>query len=125
MMTSVRKTHVVPTHVRTPETVLTFSGVSLSARQFLLLLVGTALSYDMWKHLTFLTTFLTGMVLAGAIAILPSAFALSLAFGQVAGRALDAWGLVIMRYFARSRCLIWRSVRLVDTRVKEGEEHIA
>ncbi len=125
MMTSVRKTHVVPTHVRTPETALTLGGISLSARQFLLLLVGAALSYDLWKHLTFLTTFFVGVVLAGAIAILPSVLALSLAFGQVAGRALDAWGLVIMRYFARPRHLIWCSVRFMETRVEEWEDRVA
>ena len=61
---------MVPTHLKTPETVLALGGLSLSARQFLLLLVGAALSYDLWKHLEALITFPAGVFLAGALALL-------------------------------------------------------
>lgn len=111
MIPSTRKNHVVPTHLRTPETVLTFGGLSLSARQFLLLLVGAALSYDLWKHLGMLAALPGGAYLAVGCASFPALIALAFAFGRVAGRSLDAWGLAYFRYLIRPRRLIWRSVR--------------
>jgi PrgI family protein len=122
MVTTVRKTHVVPTHLRTPETVLTFGGLSLSARQFLLLLIGAALSYDLWKHLAALTTDPYGGVLAGGVALLPILLASAFAFGRIAGRSLDAWVLAIFRYRSRPKRLVWRSVRFQESGIEESED---
>lgn len=114
MLTSIRKTHVVPTHLRTPETVLSFGGLSLSARQFLLLLVGAALSYDLWKHLEALTTFPAGIVLALAVAAFPALVACAFAFAHMAGRDLFAWVLAVFQYVIRPKRLIWHSVRFQE-----------
>ena len=122
MLTSVRKTHVVPTHLKTPETVLSIGGLSLSARQFLLLLVGAALSYDFWKHLEALTTFPGGAFLAGGIALLPTLVAIAFAFGRIAGRDIAAWVLAIFRYLSRSKRLIWHSVRFQEPSMWEAGE---
>ena len=43
------RTHVVPTHLKVPETVLTIGGLNLSVRQFFLLLLGLALGYQLWS----------------------------------------------------------------------------
>lgn len=113
-LTSMQKTQVVPTHLCTPETVLTFGGLSLSARQFLLLLVGSALSYDVWKHLGFLIALPGGGVLAATVALFPALVACALAFGRAAGRDLIPWALVLLRYAIRPKRLIWHSVRFQE-----------
>jgi len=125
MVSEVRKTHVVPTHVNTPETVLSIGGLSLSARQFLLLLVGAALSYDVWKQVAALTHLPAGIVLAVGVAVLPMLIAIAFAFGRVAGRDLATWVLTIVRYALRPRRLLWRSVRFQEPApraVGESEE---
>lgn len=122
MLTSARKTYVVPTHLRTPETVLTFGGLSLSARQFLLLLVGAALSYDLWKHLETLTALPGGIILAGGCAFLPSLVTMTFAFGRIAGRSIDAWFQALLRYLVRPKRLVWHSTRFQDVGTEESEE---
>lgn len=109
-----RRTHVVPTHLRTPETVLSFGSISLSARQFLLLLVGAALSYDLWLHLALLAHLPGGVVPRLGCALLPAVIALALAFVHCAGRSLDLWLLVIARSWQRPTRLVWRSVRFQE-----------
>jgi len=121
MLTSMHKTHVVPTHLRTPETVLTFGGLSLSAGQFLLLLVGAALSYDLWKHLEALVAFPGGVFLAAAVAFIPALVACAFAFGRIAGRDLTAWVLALFRYLTRPKRLIWHSARFQELETGESE----
>lgn len=108
------KTHVVPTHLRTPETVLTLGGVSLSARQFLLLLLGTALGYDLWLHLAILARVPAGQLVRLALAFIPFAASCILAFLRLAGRELSAWLLVLVRFGNRPRRLVWRSIRFQE-----------
>ena len=114
MVPSLRRTHVVPTHLTTPETVLSFGGLNLSARQFLLLLLGAALSYDGWKTLSVLLTFPGGVFLAAAGALLPVLGACAFAFGRIAGRDLASWGLALLRYLFRPKRLVWHSVRFLE-----------
>lgn len=108
------KTHMVPTHLRTPETVLTLAGLSLSARQFLLLLLGAALGYDLWLHLGVLAHLLIGQVLRLVCALIPFAIACALAFLRLAERELLAWLLVLLRFANRPRRFVWRSVRFQE-----------
>lgn len=109
-----RRTHVVPTHLRTPETVLSFGSVSLSVRQFLLLLLGSALSYDVWLHLVLLDAIPAGWILRLGCALFPALIALALAFGSIAGRSLDLWLIVLVRSVQRPKRLVWRSVRFQE-----------
>src|SRR5579871_4085524 len=106
-----RPTHVVPTHLRTPETMLTLAGITLSVRQFLLLLLGAAMSYDLWLHLAMLGRWPAGLVLRLCVAVMPFGLAGAVAFVRLAGRALEIWVLVLLRYHRRPRLLVWRSVR--------------
>lgn len=108
------KTHTVPTHLRTPETVLSFGGVSLSARQFLLLLLGSALGYDLWLHLAAFAHVPLGQVARFVLALVPLVGAAVLAFLRLAGRELFTWLLVYLRFAYRPRCFVWRSVRFQE-----------
>lgn len=114
MPTSSHRTHLVPTHIKTPETLLTLAGVSLSVRQFLLLLTGVSLSYRLWLALTPLAFLPAGTILQGVLAALPLGAALAFAFVFIAGRALDSWCVITIRYVLRPRQFVWRSVRFAE-----------
>jgi hypothetical protein len=92
-----RRTHIVPTHLGTPETVLSIWSISLSARQFLLLLIGAALSYDLWLNTASIVVWPALLVLRFGLAILPFVGTLALAFVRIAGRELPIWVLVLNR----------------------------
>jgi hypothetical protein len=109
--TSSRKTHLVPTHIKTPETLITLAGVSLSVRQFLFILVGISLSYRVFLTLSLLVVLPAGQILQWLLAALPLCVALAFAFVSFAARSLDAWCFVAVRYCLRPRRFIWRSVR--------------
>ena len=117
-----RKSYVVPTHLRTPETILTLGGVSLSVRQFFLLLLGAAFSYDLWLHAGLLATFPGGQVLRGLLAVVPALVAIALASVRIAGRGLDRWLLVVLLYRLRPKRLVWRSVRFMEPQMIFGEQ---
>lgn len=117
MTTSTRRTYLVPTHIRQPETLLTLAGVNLSVRQGVLLLVGLALGYQCWSWVGALSV-LGGppvwQVVRWIAAAVPLLVALAFAFGRIAGRWLDGWSLVLLRYLLRPRRLVWRSVRWLE-----------
>ena len=98
-----RRTHLVPTHIRTPETLLTIAGISLSVRQFLLVLVGISLSYRIWLMLSLLELLPGGQFLRGVLTVLPLVVALAFAFISLAGRTLDIWCVVAIRFALRQR----------------------
>ena len=116
------RNHVVPTHLRTPETILTLGGVSLSVRQFLLLLLGAALGYNLWLHLAFLAMLPGGQIVRLLLAGVPMLVAIALAFVRVAGRTLDRWLLVLLLYRQRPKRLVWRSVRFLEPKMIFGEQ---
>lgn len=122
MSPPVRKTHLVPTHVRTPETLLTLAGVSLSVRQFLLILVGVALGTQVWRFLGGLAFVPAGQILRGLLTAMAPGGALLCAFVTLAGRPLEIWSVVLLRYAWRPRCLVWRSVRFADPGLVEERE---
>lgn len=111
---SARRTHLVPTHIRTPETLLTLAGVSLSVRQFLLILVGIALGYRVWLALGVLSLIPAGQVLRWIFTIMPPIVSLAFAFVSLATRTLDVWAVVALRYALRSHRFVWRTVRFED-----------
>jgi hypothetical protein len=107
------KTHIVPTHLRAPETLLTVAGFNFSIRQFLLVVLGGATSYNLWLHLGNVGPLATGIGEAArfVLALLPVLFATALAFVRLAGRTLDRWLLVMLAYLGRPRRFVWRSIR--------------
>ncbi len=109
-----RKTHIVPTHLGVPETLLTIAGFNFSVRQFLLLLLGGATGYNLWLHLGNVSSLAYGVgeIARFVLALLPVLFAIALAFVRLAGRTLDRWLLVVLLYLVRPRRFVWRSIRL-------------
>lgn len=102
-------THKVPTHMSLPDKVV----FGLTARQLLLLLIGCSLGYNLWLHLGALETFaLIGQLLRIAITLIPAGVAAALALISIAGRPLEIWLLVLVRYWQRPKVYLWRSLRV-------------
>lgn len=102
--------HVVPIHITTPEHVLSIGPVSLTARQFLLLLLGSSLSYRLWQSLSSLVSG-PWQMLCFCLALLPVLSAGACAFLSLSGRSLDQWVPVLMRFCLLPRLALWRSLR--------------
>jgi|GEM_PF-3131463 len=103
-----RAPHKVPTHMRLPDKVV----FGLTTRQLLILLIGCSAGYDLWLQLHVLgVSTVVGLIVRVGIAILPAAAALALALVSVAGRPLEVWLLVLVRYWQQPRTYVWRSVR--------------
>ena len=105
--------HTVPTHLNVPDNVLTLGPLSLTARQFLLLLIGCSFGYNLWHQLSGLSLY--GPIGLGGricLAILPALVALAIALIQCAGRSLEIWFVVLLRYWVQPKRFVWRSVRL-------------
>jgi hypothetical protein len=107
--------HIVPTHLNLPDQVLTLLSFNLTARQLLLLLVGAGLGGTLWQHLALLGHFaLPGQALRLLLSLLPFLLALCLAVYQHSGRYLEVWLVVLMRYWIRPKCYLWRSIRACE-----------
>ena len=105
--------HTVPTHMNVPDKVLTMGSVSLTARQFLILLIGSSIGYNLWHQLHALSLYTPplGLVLRVCLALVPALLALAFALTQVAGRPLEVWFFVLLRYCCQPKRSVWRSVR--------------
>jgi len=107
--------HIVPTHLNLPDQVLTLWSFSLSARQLLLLLVGAGIGGTIWQHLTVLGHHaVAGEILRLLLALMPFLLVLVLACYQCAGRYLEVWLIVLMRYHLRPKRYLWRSIRAYE-----------
>ena len=105
-----RRFHQVPTHISTPEPVLSVGVLSLTAKQFLLLLLGCALSYHCWQLLAWLTS-PAEQIVRVALAVWPALVAIAMAFVHLAGRPLEQWVLTLLRFWSWPRLLLWCSLR--------------
>jgi hypothetical protein len=102
----------VPTHLNLPDQVLTLWSFSLTARQLLLLLVGGGIGGTFWQHLVVLGHYsVPGEILRLLLALLPFLCALFIACYQYAGRYLEVWCVVLLRYQLRPTRYLWRSIR--------------
>jgi hypothetical protein len=107
--------HIVPTHLNLPDQVLTVWSFSLSARALLLLLVGGGIGGTVWQHLAvFGHHALAGQALRLLVALLPFLLLFVLACYQPAGRYLEVWLVVLMRYHLRPKRYLWRSIRVFE-----------
>jgi hypothetical protein len=105
----------VPTHLNLPDQVLTVWLFSLTARQLLLLLVGAGLGGTLWQHLAVLGhEGIPGEIPRFLLALLPFLCALFIACYQYAGRYLENWCVVLLRYRLRPTCYFWRSIRAYE-----------
>ena len=104
--------HIVPTHLNLPDQVLTLWSFNLTARQLLLVLVGSGLAGDLWQSLHLLAPLaLAGQVLRGLLAVFPLLVALFVAWYRFHGRYLEGWAIVLARYWLRPHCYVWHSLR--------------
>jgi hypothetical protein len=102
----------VPTHLNMPDQVLTVWSLSLSARQLLLLLVGCGIGGTVWQHLAILShDGIPGEILRMLLSLPPFLLALFVAWYQYAGRYLEAWLVVLVRYWLRPKRYLWCSIR--------------
>ena len=114
MLRTPRK-HIVPTHLNVPDAVLTLWSFSLTARQLLLLLLGAGMGGDLWKHLVVLgQQAVPGQALRIVLALLPFLLALLLACYQYAGRSLEVWTILLLRYALRPKRYVWRTIRTTE-----------
>src|SRR5260370_6616374 len=108
--------HIVPTHLNLPDQVLTLWSFALSARQLLLLLVGGGLGGTLWQHLAGLGhAAVPGEILRLLLALLPFLLALLIAWDHYAGRYLEVWLVVLVRYRLRPKLYLSLMIRAYET----------
>src|SRR6266513_5481480 len=116
---SLPRKHTVPTHLQMPDQVLTLWSFSLTARQLLLLLVGGGIGGTMWQHLAlFGHSAVPGEIVRLLLSLAPFLLALFIAWYQHAGRYLEIWMVVLVRYRLRPKRYLWRSIR-------SNEQHLS
>ena len=107
--------HTVPTHLNLPDQVLTLWSFSLTARQLLLLLVGGGIGGTLWQHLAlFGHSAVAGEIVRLLLSFPPFLLALFIAWYQHAGRYLEIWMVVLVRYRFRPKRYLWRSIRFYE-----------
>jgi hypothetical protein len=112
---SLPRKHTVPTHLQMPDQVLTLWSFSLTARQLLLLLVGGGIGGTIWQHLAlFGHDAVPGEVVRLLLSLPPFLLALFIAWYQHAGRYLEVWMVVLVRYWLRPKRYLWRSIRTYE-----------
>jgi hypothetical protein len=120
---SLPRKHTVPTHLNLPDQVLTLWSFSLTARALLLLLVGGGIGGTVWQHLTVLGhSAVPGEIVRLLLSLPPFLLTLFIAWYQHAGRYLEVWFVVLVRYWVRywlrPKRYLWRSIR-------SYEQHLA
>ena len=109
------KKHTVPTHLNLPDQVLTLWSFSLTARQLLLLLVGAGIGGTIWQHLAlFGHDAVPGKIVRLLLSLPPFLLALFIAWYHHAGRYLEIWMVVLVRYRLRQKRYLWRSIRIYE-----------
>jgi hypothetical protein len=107
--------HIVPTHLQMPDQVLTLWSFSLTARQLLLLLVGGGIGGTIWQHLAlFGHSVVAGEIVRLLLSLPPFLLALFIAWYQHAGRYVEIWMVVLVRYRLRPKRYLWCSIRTYE-----------
>lgn len=119
-----RRFHQVPTHIGTPEPVVSVGPFSLTAKQFLTILLGCALGYHLWQMLAWWTD-PAALAVRLVLALIPALVAVAAAFVRLAGRPLEHWGLVLLRFWGWPRLLLWRSLRYDPEHLLQLDENEA
>jgi hypothetical protein len=102
------QTQKVPTHMGMPDRVI----FGLTPRQLLMTLIGCSIGYDIWLHLSALRTLgIAGLVARLISSLVPTGVSVSVALITIAGRPLEEWALVALRYQLRPKVYVWRRLR--------------
>ncbi len=98
-----RTRHKIPTGLAVEDRFITYGALSLSVRQFLLLLGGAAVGYGgVWQGAATLP-----WPLRACLALLPPLLALVVALARPGGRAPESWAFVLLRHWSRPRVAVW------------------
>lgn len=107
--------HIVLTHLNLPDQVLTLWSFSLTARQLLLLLVGSGIGGTIWQHLAMFGHYaVPGEIVRFLLSLPPFLLALFIAWYRYAGRYIEVWFVVLVRYRLRPKRYLWRSIRIYE-----------
>lgn len=116
----------IPTHLSVPDRIalpMLLFTVQLTVRQFFVLFAGYSYGFTLWNNLVWLDSFgrpgwtlHIGMVGGWAVVIT------TLVMVRVAGQELDAWLVVIWRYWYTPHLALWYSVRLLPQGEATGEK---
>ncbi len=107
--------HTVPTHLNLPDQVLTLWSFSLTARQLLLLLVGGGIGGTIWQHMALFGHYaVPGQALRLLLSLPPFLLALFIAWYRHAGRYIEVWCVILVRYQLRPKRYLWRSIRMYE-----------
>jgi hypothetical protein len=100
------KRYQVPTHLQVADKIA-IGPISVTIRQGAILLLGAALSYQVWHGLALLSDVGLGW-LQVVVAALVFLLAVVLAQVRLSGRHLELWALVWLRYRWQPRIYLWR-----------------
>jgi hypothetical protein len=107
-----RQTYHMPTRLSPEDKLIVLGPFSLTLRQAFLLTLFGSLTLDLWRGSTVLATWGgIGLVVRLVIAALPAGVGLVWAFVSIAGRDLEDWGLVLLRYLIQPKCYQWQSLQ--------------
>lgn len=99
-----RTRHKIPTGLAVEDRLFSYGAISLTTRQFLLLLGGAAIGYGgVWQG----WSGLPALPRVG-IALIPLLLAAVVALARPGGRPLEAWVFVLLRHWSRPRVAVWR-----------------
>ncbi len=114
----------IPTHLNVPDKILSAWGIGITVRQLLILLIAWSAVANTWVHLDAPLSMLgtLGGVLHFSATAIPGIILLLVAFKQIAGRPLEVWLLVFLRYWLQPKVYLWHSVRVAQEVVMGDEE---
>ena len=117
----------IPTHLAVPDQLaLPLLGftVYVTMRQGLILLVGGSLSFHLWQRLAGAaelspTVAIIRLVVVGLLVVLTLFWTIC----TIAGRPLEDWLLILLRYDRLPRVYIWQSVAPPVVELQSNEAH--
>jgi len=114
----------IPTHLNVPDKILSAWGFGITVRQMLVLLIAWSAVANTWVRTAAVLAMLgtPGAVLHFVATAIPGFILLVVAFKQVAGRYLEVWLLVLLRYWLQPKVYLWRPVRVAAEAVPRDEE---
>jgi hypothetical protein len=95
--------HEIPTHLDVEDKLL----LGLTVRQVLIILLGCAIGYSLWHALG---TAHWPTLLRFLLSVIPALVAVVLAVLKPAGRPLELWVIIWLRYQAQPHIYTWRPV---------------
>lgn len=99
-----RTRHKIPTGLTVEDRLFSYGAISLTTRQFLLLLGGAAIGYGgVWQGWSGLPA-----PPRVGIALIPLLLAAVVALARPGGRPLESWVFVLLRHWSRPRVAVWR-----------------